>query len=155
MNLVGLMPSVLLRVDAQTTTRMAFQKTQRGQLNYVKSNAFSQSATTASATSSSPTVRQPASNDARNFSSWKNESQPGYKRNSLGSLRVNSKRKHIVDDDVHISSHDEQSQDDDITIASNIVQPAPQIPAPQIPTYLKVIIKQCAKPNGLLRLIKN
>ena len=39
----------------------------------------------------------------------------------------NSKRKHIVDDDVHISSHDEQSEDDDITIASNIVQPAPQI----------------------------
>ena len=80
----------------------------------------------------------------------KNESQPGYKRNSLGSLRVNSKRKHNVDDDVHISSHDEQSDDDDITIASNIIQPAPQIP-----TYLKVIIKQCAKPNGLLRLIKN
>ena len=56
-----------------------FSKTKRGQLNYVKSNAFRQSATTASATTSSPTVREPASNDARNFSSWKNESQPGYK----------------------------------------------------------------------------
>ena len=36
------------------------------------------------------------------------------------------KRKHIVDNDAQISSHDEQSDDDDITIASNIVQPAPQ-----------------------------
>ena len=83
-------------------------------------------------TAPSPTVRGPASNDARNFSSWKNESQPGYKRNSLGSLRVNSKRKHIVDSDAHNSSHDERSDDDDITIASNIVQPASQCPEPQI-----------------------
>ena len=97
-----------------------FSKTQRGQLNYVKS-------TSASSSASSSSVRQPASSDARNFSSWKNESQPGYKRRSLGSLRINTKRKHIADDDANILSHDEQSDADDITVAStnNIIRPLP------------------------------
>ena len=109
------------------TNAHGFSKTQRGQLNYVKSSAPGQSATSASSSSSSSSVRQPASNDARNFSSWKNESQPGYKRSSLGSLRITTKRKHIADDDVNISSHDEQSDTDDITVAStfNIIQPLP------------------------------
>ena len=64
------------------TNSHGFSKTQQGQLNFVKSNAFHQTTTTASATTSCPTIREPASNDARNFSSWKHESQPGYKRNS-------------------------------------------------------------------------
>ena len=59
--------------------------------------------------------------------SWKYESQPGYKRSSLGSLRINTKRKHIADDDANISSQDEQYDTDDITVAStiNIIQPLP------------------------------
>ena len=119
-------PKPVTRDDRQTSTN-GFSKTQRGQLNYVKSSAPSQSATSAFSSSSSSSVRQPASNDARNSSSWKNESQPGYKRSSLGSLRINTKRKHIADDDANISSHDEQSDAYDITIASNIVQPIPEI----------------------------
>ena len=56
-----------------------------------------------------------------------NESQPGYKRSSLESLRIHTKRKHIADDDANISSQEEQSDTDDITVAStnNIIQPLP------------------------------
>ena len=89
------------------TNKYGFSKGQRIKLNYVKSNYTHASS---SATSSSSPSQRPASSDARNqFSSWGDESQPGFKRANLRSLRVETKRKHISDNDT-VSSDDTVSE---------------------------------------------